>query len=141
MKREDDQIHLVLAGPTELSTPLPYGERVIYLGLISHEDVSNLFNALDVGILCIPDDEFGRYCFPQKAYEMLACNLSIISSRIGDMKFLLKNTPRHLYCAGDDQDLARKIKKELHSKNHLNLPIPDWASELANFNQHLKKIM
>lgn len=32
LKKEDEQIHLVLAGPTELDTPLPSGDRVIYLG-------------------------------------------------------------------------------------------------------------
>lgn len=141
LKREDDQIHLVLAGPTELSTPLPYGERVIYLGLISHEDVSNLFNALDVGILCIPDDEFGRYCFPQKAYEMLACNLSIISSGVGDMKLLLNDTPEHLYEVGNARCLADKIKVQTKNGHKQNIPIFDWADSLAIFNQNLKKII
>lgn len=141
LKKEDDQIHLVLAGPTELNTPLPSGDRVIYLGLISHEDVSNLFNALDVGILCIPDDEFGRYCFPQKAYEMLACNLNIISSRIGDMELLLNDTPEYLYKVGDARGLADKIKTQVYNTHKHSIPIFDWADSLAIFNQNLKKII
>lgn len=141
LKKEDDQIHLVLAGPTEKNMPLPSGDRVIYLGLIAHENVANLFNALDVGILCIPDDEFGRYCFPQKAYEMLACNLSIVSSEVGDMKFLLEDTSDHLYSIGNTKDLANKIKKQIYSVNQLNIPILDWENVLGSFNQHLKQIV
>jgi len=141
LKREDEQIHLVLAGPTELNTPLPSGDRVIYLGLISHENVSNLFNALDVGVLCIPDDEFGRYCFPQKAYEMLACDLSVISSTIGDMTLLLNYSPEHLYEVGDFQGLANKIKKQAYKSHKLSVPILDWRNALIIFNQSLKKII
>lgn len=141
LKKEDEQIHLVLAGPTELDTPLPSGDRVIYLGLISHEDVSKLFNALDVGVLCIPDDEFGRYCFPQKAYEMLACDLSVISSKIGDMKLLLNHDPEHLYEVGEFQSLAYKIKKQVYKGYKLNVPILDWNNSLIVFNQSLKKII
>lgn len=141
LKKKNDQACLILAGPTEDSTKLPGDDRVIYLGLLPHHDVVTLFQALDVGVLCIPDDEFGQYCFPQKAYEMLACKLKIVSSAIGDMKFLLDQKPKQLYCTGDAQDLADKIIFQLESTQQQDLPILDWQDTLMGFDGYLKQLI
>src|SRR5690606_30703402 len=109
IKKSQDDVYLVLAGPTEKGTKLPDDDRVIYLGLLSHDNIVYLFQALDVGVLCIPDDLFGRYCFPQKAYEMMATNLPIVSTAIGDMAHLLEKSPQMLYVAKNSEELAFKI--------------------------------
>ena len=131
-----------MAGPTEALTQLPHDNRVIYLGLLSHEDVVKLFQSLDVGVLCIPDDEFGRYCFPQKAYEMLACKLVIISAKVGDMKILLKNQTNHLYNTGDYQDLSQKVLLQLKLVNdHTDIPISDWKQVVAGLEYYLNQLI
>ncbi|WP_228273435.1 glycosyltransferase family 4 protein [Acinetobacter faecalis] len=133
IKKENPQSYLVLAGPTEPATPLPDDDNVIYLGLLTHQDVATLFQALDVGVMCIPDDEFGRYCFPQKAYEMLACNLNVISSAIGDMVYLLEDD--QLFT--NSEELAIKSLEKLnHLKNH-NIDVPTWRSSINKLNKEL----
>ncbi|MDY6549681.1 glycosyltransferase family 4 protein [Acinetobacter faecalis] len=133
IKKENPSCYLVLAGPTEPATPLPDDDNVIYLGLLTHQDVATLFQALDVGVMCIPDDEFGRYCFPQKAYEMLACNLNVISSAIGDMVYLLEDD--QLFT--NSEELALKSLEKLnHFKNH-NIDVPTWRSSINKLNKKL----
>lgn len=141
IKKQNDQVRLVLAGPIEETTPLPQDERVIYLGLLSHVDVVVLFQALDVGILCIPDDEFGRYCFPQKAYEMLACHLTIVSSNIGDMRILLNKHSDNLYISGSSQDLANKLSYQLVHHEKLDVPILSWGQTIENLERYLKQLI
>jgi teichuronic acid biosynthesis glycosyltransferase TuaC len=77
-------LHLVLAGPRGDVRP-PAEARVHDLGSLPHERVADLFRALDVGAICVRETKFGRYCFPQKAYEMLACGLPVVAADVGAM--------------------------------------------------------
>lgn len=138
VRQQNSDAYLVLAGPVGECVVLPDDNRVIYLGLLPHPDVNYLFQALDVGILCIPDDNFGRYCFPQKAYEMLATNLTIISTNVGDMKKLLEQNL--LYDANDFESLAFKINDQLTYLTKVNVEIPDWKNNLECFNSLIRQI-
>lgn len=135
-----DDIYLVLAGPIEQETKLPADERVIYLGLLPHQDIVCLFQALDVGILCIPDDLFGQYCFPQKAYEMIATNLPIVSASVGDMSYLLKNYPHMLYPAHNHHQLAKNVINQLEKCETLNIEILDWEQSIKKLSNHLQSL-
>lgn len=131
--------YLVLAGPTEKNTFLPNDDRVIYLGLLPHDKIVSLFQALDVGILCIPNDEFGRYCFPQKAYEMLATHLSIVSTSIGDMEILVGDHKGMLYTSGKYEELAQSVLLQISEKVKLDIHIPDWTESINKINFYLTK--
>lgn len=131
-------VHLVLAGSVEQGVPYPEGARVHYLGLLSHDKVAQLFNALDVGVMCIPDTAFGRYCFPQKAYEMLACRLPVVASAVGAMRPLL--APQFLFEAGNTHDLAEKVALQLTSPALSDIPINDWSVLLERINKKLMKL-
>jgi glycosyltransferase involved in cell wall biosynthesis len=132
--------HLVLAGPTDPNFPPPSGERIHYLGQLPHARTAELFNALDVGVIYLRDTPFGRYCFPQKAYEMLACGLPIASARIGVMPRLLASAPRGLYCADDADDLARAVLDQLDHPQSPRVPIDDWAHIVGVMEQRLRVI-
>ena len=133
-------VHLVLAGPTEEATPLPKGERVHYLGSLPHQRVAELFCALDVGAICIPDTPFGRYSFPQKAYEMLACGLPIVASSIGAMQSLFASTPQSLFDVGDTQRFVAAISAQLLHPTLPNVPINDWAQLIAAIEPKLREL-
>lgn len=133
-------IHLVLAGPLDKQLPPPDDERVHYLGLLPHTNTAELFNALDVGIIYLRDTLFGRYCFPQKAYEMLACELPIVAARIGAMPQLLGNTSAALYRADDAGDLARAVLDQLDHPAPINIPVPDWAEIISGMEKELRSL-
>ena len=134
-------VHLVLAGLSEAAMPVPEGDRVHYLGALSHERVAELFCALDVGAICILDTPFGRYCFPQKAYEMLACNLPVVAANVGAMGALFSGTPQCLYRAGDSRDLASKLLEQLATPQHHDIIIEDWRQIIERLEPRLQRIV
>lgn len=128
IKHEMPNVHLLLAGPFQQDCPPPEGDRVHYLGALPHQEIATLFQALDVGIISILDTPFGRYCFPQKAYEMLACQLPVVVADIGEMSYLFKTSPQALFQAGHANDLVLKIRQQLQSPQQPYIVVADWAT-------------
>ena len=131
----------VLAGPADSRFPPPSGARVHYLGQLPHQRTAELFNALDIGVIYLRDTVFGRYCFPQKAYEMLACELPIVAARIGAMPHLLAAVPSALYRADDAGDLARAVIGQLRQPERVHVPIDDWAHIIGGLEQQLRRLV
>ena len=80
-------LHLALAGPSDVSIPL--NERIHDVGVLPLERVPVFLNALDVGIICNRAGAFGTYCFPQKAREMMACNMPIVAADLAAWRAFL----------------------------------------------------
>lgn len=133
-------VHLVIAGPYNDNCPPPEGERVHYLGCLTHSKTAMLFQALDVGIISILDTPFGRYCFPQKAYEMLACQLPIVVANVGEMNYLFKETPQSLFEAGNAKDLANKLMKQIHSPVQNHVFIEDWTGVIQQIEPYISSL-
>lgn len=131
-------VHLVLAGPHESAMQLPQGPRVHALGALPHARIADLFRALDVGVICIRDTPFGRYCFPQKAYEMLACHLPVVAADIGAMRHLMSEATECLYQADDPNDLARKILRQLETRCVPRVCIEDWEQIISSLESRLR---
>jgi len=128
IEKEMPNVNLVIAGPYQEDCPPPAGDRVHYLGALPHHEIATLFQALDVGIISILDTPFGRYCFPQKAYEMLACNLPVVVANIGEMSHLFTDLHQALFEAGNAQDLAFKLQQQLNTPVHALVAIDDWET-------------
>ncbi|WP_109124910.1 glycosyltransferase family 4 protein [Dyella sp. C11] len=141
LREQHDDVHLVLAGPVEAATPLPVGDRVHYLGLLPHEQVAHLFSALDVGVMSILDTPFGRYCFPQKAYEMLACRLPVVAANVGAMPALFAGARECLFTSGDAADLAHRISGQLASARSLDIEIKDWKALIGSLEPTLQALV
>jgi glycosyltransferase involved in cell wall biosynthesis len=132
------EAHLVLAGPHEPGLSPPVGDRVHYLGALPHERVAELFCALDVGAICILDTPFGRYCFPQKAYEMLACRLPVVAADVGAMGDLFaEHRARCLYPPGDADALTSRLQAQLESPLVADVPIEDWRQLIEHLDRRL----
>lgn len=130
-------VHMVLAGPTELGCPPPTGERVHHLGMLAHHEVARLFNALDVGVISVLDTPFGRYCFPQKAYEMLACQLPVVAADVGATGELFSDFPGLLFKSGNVDALAQAVFAQLDDAIQPTLPIRDWQTLVGDLAQKL----
>lgn len=133
-------LHLVLAGPWQSELPPPQGERVHYLGHLSHAQVADLFCALDVGIISILDTPFGRYCFPQKAYEMLACGLCVAVADIGEMSALFAATPQIMFKPGDADGLVAAITRQLSAPARPAIPVRDWSTLIGEIEPLLVRV-
>lgn len=130
-------VHLVLAGPTEPQCQPPVGDRVHHLGMLRHDQVARLFCALDVGVISVLDTPFGRYCFPQKAYEMLACRLPPVAADVGATGELFADYPNLLFKPGDADALAKTVLAQLDRAEQPALPILDWRALVEDMARHL----
>jgi glycosyltransferase involved in cell wall biosynthesis len=128
MSRRDARLRLVLAGPLDGTVSLPVGDRVHYLGMLPATAVPTLLGALDVSVVCNRDSSFGRYCFPQKLYESLACGIPTVVARVGAMASLLQDHPRLLFEPDDPASLGAAIASQLADPGLPGLPIPDWQA-------------
>lgn len=131
LEQERQDVHLVLAGPIDPEFLPPLGARVHYLGLLTHAETAQLFGALDVGVIYLKDSLFGRFCFPQKAYEMLSCNLSIVAARVGAVSDLLADYPDCLYPADNALELKNCLTRQLLQPAKIDVPIRGW-NQLIN---------
>jgi glycosyltransferase involved in cell wall biosynthesis len=143
LRQQDNRIHIVLAGPRDKTNKLPAGDNVHDLGMLEHSDVATMYGALDLGITCNIDSEFGRYCYPQKFFEILACNIPVIAASVGTLQDMLENYSYALYIPGNPESLASGIQNLLANPRIPDLLIPDWggrARELDYFFQEIARI-
>ena len=137
LAEQDLRVHLVVAGPVDPQHPPPRDPRVHYLGELAHERVAELFAALDLGVVYLRDTAFGRYCFPQKAYEMAACGLDFVAADVGAMRALLSHAPQRMYAADDALDLARALREGLANPGCPPVVPHDWSQLVATLESEL----
>lgn len=139
IKNINPRVCLVLAGPTDMSITARACGKMIYLGELPHKRVGDLFRALDVGIVCNRDDQFGRYCFPQKLFEMLACNLPVVAADVGATHNLLRGSNTCLYHPTSEDSLVNAILAQFGKGCLPALPIPTWQDRGLEFGALLEE--
>lgn len=81
---------------------------LLTLGNIKYEDVPYYMNAADI-VLFTSDYEAS----PMVIKEAMACNVPIVSTDVGDTKWVIGNTKGCLICQRNPEDIASKIKMVL----------------------------
>jgi len=129
LKTKHADLHLSLAGPRNIR--IPFNNRAHDLGILPQEKVPILLNALDVAIICNRENEFGRYCFPQKAREIMACNVPLIAARVGSMAELLTDHPEWLFKPDDASNMARVLENRLGDRRTGYKKVLSWSDVAA----------
>jgi len=132
LKKNYPDLHLAVAGKPNVR--IPKNARIHDFGMIAQEKVPLFINSLDVAVICNLENDFGKYCFPQKARENMACNIPLIAARVGSMKELLANHPEWLFTPDSADDLASVLIQRLKNPEtgYCNvLSWPDAAQNLA----------
>jgi teichuronic acid biosynthesis glycosyltransferase TuaC len=127
LNAEHGNIHLALAGPRERRSFIPKSPNIHDLGILSWDRVPLLINALDVAVSCYRDSEIGRYSFPQKAYEIIACQTPIVATAVGTMIDLLSSHPECLFEPDDPESFARAVRSQLARPAPVDLKAPSWS--------------
>jgi teichuronic acid biosynthesis glycosyltransferase TuaC len=140
LRARDERIGLVLAGQLGRGVSLPQDPGVAHLGDLPHDQVPLLLHALDVGVVCNRDSAFGRYCYPQKAVEMLSCCLPIVMADVGVARELLGGCRSALYRPGDSRDLANAIGWQLANRFLPNNGPWDWDSRVRLLADVLERV-
>lgn len=128
LAESNPDIHMVLAGQVDPACPLPPHPRVHYLGMLSHAQTAELFCALDVGVVYLRDTPYGRFSFPQKAYEIAACGVPMAVAGVGAMAGLFGPDTQSVYQPDKVESLVSCIKKQLVHPETPMVEIKDWPS-------------
>jgi glycosyltransferase involved in cell wall biosynthesis len=123
--------HLVVAGYRTQDTKIPESANIIDLGQLRPAEVPVFLNSLDLAVIYNRSSTFGDYCFPQKFFEALACNLPVVVARVGELGQLLKDQPSLFYEDGDAVDLARTINRQLSNLEQASVAVPTWDEQAA----------
>lgn len=126
-------LFLVLAGRKDRSLAVPTNDKIRCLGELRHSEVGYLFNALDVGIICNKQNQFGKYCFPQKFYEMIACRLPLVAADVGVLRQVLIGNKRCLFAAGHLESLVSAVERQLDTPHVLDISAPTWRDRGEEF--------
>ena len=127
LKRKCPSLRLLLAGPRRRGFPIPTDANLHDLGVLAFEEVPGLLNALDVAVVCNAENEFGKYCFPQKAREIMACGVPLVAAAVGSMRELLHANPEWLYSPDDSADLAKVLERRLSDRRADYQDVISWA--------------
>ena len=138
MAGKDTDLYLAIAGPQD-ETPARYAHpRIINMGILDWQLVPVLINALDVAVVCNKDDTFGRYCFPLKLQEAIACGVPVCAAMVGDVPLLLKNQPAMQYTPGNSFQLAEKLSALLVRDTK---PLPNYVLEWTELADQLNEVL
>ena len=88
---------------------------LITLGDVKYENVPYYMNAADV-VLFTSDYEAS----PMVIKEAMACNIPIVSTDVGDIKWVINTTDGCYICKRIPEDIAHKIKKALDYNKRTN---------------------
>ena len=136
LRKKYSNLNLALAGKKGRGFQIPQDSKIHNLGLLPFKKVPFFINALDVAVVCYADDDYGKYCFPQKTREFMACDVPLIAAEVGGLKELLYDHPEWLYIPGDSEDLARVLENRLSDRKTGYFPPPTW-SNLAKRLEHI----
>ena len=142
LKSEIPDLYLVYAGPRDKTPQNFSAERTIDLGILNQQQMPFLFSALDVGIVCNLDSTFGRYCFPQKLYEIIACGTPVVATSVGDVRVALKDARHSLFEPEDHQTLAECVREHLRgSRTAPAIPAQTWRSRASDVDTFFRQIV
>lgn len=124
---ERSDVHLVLAGACDKGLRLPKNSRVHYLGMLPMNKVPVFLSSLNVSVICNRESAFGKYCFPQKFYESVACGLPVVAAATGSMMELLKDKPENLFEPENVDNLAAALSRQIANPTPLTFDVPTWS--------------
>lgn len=131
-------LHLAVAGPRDI--PIPQDSRIHDLGRLDYQEVPTFLSALDVGVICNLENEFGRYCFPQKAPEMMACDVPIAAAAVGSLNDLFGDHPEWLFPPDNVHAMAKVIERRLTDQRTGYGTVPAWSDMAARLETVLREV-
>lgn len=140
VQQNHPQAMLAFAGAAH-GNPPPIRKDIIYLGVLPHHQINTFFNALDVAVICMKDDPFGRYAFPQKAYEILSCKVPVLAADVGALKELFADFPQCLYSPDSTKDLELKILNQITNRIIPDITAPGWDDQAKKIEKFIVKLL
>lgn len=132
LKKEFDNLHLVMAGPLDKGTKIPGDPHIHYLGLVPWREVPVVLCASDVSVICVKDD----LSFPFKVSEIIVCRVPFVSTNRGSMTTYLADYPEILFEKDNLESFVSALRGQLKNPKIADLKPKDWTQltkELETF--------
>ncbi len=134
-------VRLAVAGARDRDYRGPTGEEGYDLGMLDQRVVPAFLNSLDVAVVSNIDSAFGRYCFPVKFYEALACGVPLVVASVGAICELLGSESVLLFQPGDAFGLASIIRQQLAAPELPELTLPSWRDQAEKLARLFDQVM
>lgn len=113
LRQRVPEVQLVLSGrPPAKATGRP---GVKPLGYLADSSLPLLANAVDVACVLAADTAFGRFSYPAKLCEAMACGTPVVASATDPIRWMLEDNQTHLAPVADAPALARQVELLLGS--------------------------
>jgi len=141
LRQEINNLEIVIAGQKHRSINIRDKDWVHDFGNLPHQEIPKLLSAVDLAMVCNKDSSFGRYCFPQKAQEIIANRTPILAANIGVMSGVLRDFPQCLYDPDNVHSLVSAIRSQLVHKVSADIEVMTWEQQATKLNNFIKGIL
>jgi len=110
---------------------------VMALGYLPDAQLPLALSALDVACVITADTAFGRYSYPAKLCEAMACEVPVVATATEPVKWMLQGDDRFLAPIGDGDSIARRILSLLCTGRVVYPGLSSWETSAMLFEQAL----
>ncbi len=124
VRMQNPDVRLVVSGrPPAVAMREP---GVLALGYIEDALLPVAVNAVDVACVVTANTPFGRYSYPAKLCEAIACSVPLVASDSEPVRWMLGGDTRFLARVGDPAAFAERVLTNLAMGRVAYPSMPDW---------------
>jgi glycosyltransferase involved in cell wall biosynthesis len=136
VRAQQPEARLVLTGrppPVALAEP-----GVFPLGYLPDATLPVVLSAIDVACVITADTSFGRYSYPAKLCEAMACEVPVVATATEPVRWMLHDDAPHLAKVGDPRSIADRLLRLLGGHRVRYRDLPTWEASADALEQALQ---